>query len=78
MVIVESNNGLPVLILSNTIILKIFPDIVLILNLDFVFRYQTLYPQTKEDLVFQKRVDYWKEKVGEILVSLFNSNSWGQ
>ena len=28
MVIVESNNGLPVLILSNTIILKIFPDIV--------------------------------------------------
>jgi hypothetical protein len=36
------------------------------------------YPQTKEDLVFQKRVDYWKEKVDEILVSPFNYNSWGQ
>ena len=36
------------------------------------------YPQTKEDLIFQKRVDYWKEKVDEILVSPFNYNSWGQ
>jgi hypothetical protein len=36
------------------------------------------YPQTKEDLVFQKRVDYWKDKVDEILVSPFNYNSWGQ
>jgi hypothetical protein len=36
------------------------------------------YPQTKEDLVFQKRVDYWKEKVDEILVSPFNYNSWGE
>lgn len=36
------------------------------------------YPQTKEDLIFQKRVDYWKENVDEILVSPFNYNSWGQ
>jgi hypothetical protein len=36
------------------------------------------YPQTKEDLVFQKRVDYWKDKIDEILVSPFNSKSWGQ
>ena len=36
------------------------------------------YPQTKEDLIFQKRVDYWKEKIDEILVSPFNYNSWGQ
>ena len=36
------------------------------------------YPQTKEDLLFQKRVDYWKEKVDELLVSPFNYNSWGQ
>ena len=36
------------------------------------------YPQTKEDLLFQKRVDYWKEKVDEILVSPFNYKSWGQ
>jgi hypothetical protein len=36
------------------------------------------YPQTKEDLVFQKRVDYWKKKVDEILVSPFNYKTWGQ
>ena len=36
------------------------------------------YPQTKEDLVFQKRVDYWKGKIDEILVSPFNYNSWGE
>lgn len=36
------------------------------------------YPQTKEDLVFQKRVDYWKTKIDEILVSPFNYSSWGE
>ena len=36
------------------------------------------YPQTKEDLLFQKRVDFWKDKVDEILVSPFNYNSWGE
>jgi hypothetical protein len=36
------------------------------------------YPQTKEDLVFQKRVDFWKEKIDDILVSPFNHNSWGE
>ena len=35
------------------------------------------YPQTAEDIAFQKRVDYWKTKVGDILVSPFNKNSWG-
>ena len=34
------------------------------------------YPQTVEDLVFQKRVDFWKEKIDKILVSPFNYNSW--
>lgn len=35
------------------------------------------YPQSAEDIAFQKRVDFWKTKVGEILVSPFNKNSWG-
>ena len=35
------------------------------------------YPQTAEDIAFQKRVDFWKTKVGDILVSPFNKNSWG-
>ncbi len=34
------------------------------------------YPQTVEDLVFQKRVDFWKQKIDTILVSPFNYNSW--
>jgi len=36
----------------------------------------TPYPETAEDIAFQKRVDYWKNKVDEILVSPFNNNIW--
>jgi hypothetical protein len=36
------------------------------------------YPETLQDKVFQKKVDFWKDKVDEILVSPFNHNSWGQ
>jgi hypothetical protein len=35
------------------------------------------YPETVEDIAFQKRVDYWKNKVDQILVSPFNYNTWG-
>ena len=37
----------------------------------------TPYPETAQDLAFQKRVDFWKNKVSDILVSPFNYNSWG-
>ncbi len=37
----------------------------------------TPYPETAEDIAFQKRVDYWKNKVDGILVSPFNYNTWG-
>jgi len=37
----------------------------------------TPYPETVEDKVFQKRVDFWKEKIDEILVSPFNYSTWG-
>ena len=36
-----------------------------------------LYPVTMKDIAFQKRVDYWKSKVTDILVSPFNSTTWG-
>jgi len=36
------------------------------------------YPQTMQDIEFQKKVDYWKNKVNEILVSPFNYNMWGE
>jgi len=38
----------------------------------------TPYPETTDDLLFQKQVDYWKNKVNDILVSPFNYNSWGE
>jgi hypothetical protein len=36
----------------------------------------TPYPETAKDLAFQKRIDFWKNKVDEILVSPFNHNTW--
>lgn len=36
------------------------------------------YPETKEDIEFQKKVDYMKNNLDEILVSPFNYNTWGQ
>jgi preprotein translocase subunit SecG len=34
------------------------------------------YPKTKKDLAMEQRVDYWKTKINEILVSPFNYNNW--
>ena len=36
------------------------------------------YPKTTKDLAFQKRVDYWKKQVDEVLVSPFNYNRWSE
>ena len=44
---------------------------------DELMKTATPYPETMEDIVFQKRVDYWKNKVDEILVSPFNYTTWG-
>jgi hypothetical protein len=35
------------------------------------------YPESAKDIAFQKRVDFWKTKLDEILVSPFNNSSWG-
>ena len=34
------------------------------------------YPKTQKDIDFQKKVDYWQNKVDQILVSPFNYDSW--
>jgi len=36
----------------------------------------TPYPETMKDKVFQRRVDFWKNRINEILVSPFNYNIW--
>ena len=37
----------------------------------------TPYPESEKDIAFQKRVDFWKNKVDQILVSPFNYDTWG-
>lgn len=36
------------------------------------------YPLTKKDILMDKRVDYWKQKLDSILVSPFNYNNWSK
>lgn len=38
----------------------------------------TPYPKTEQDLLFEKRVDYWKSQINNILVSPFNYNTWSR
>lgn len=35
-----------------------------------------LFPKTQKELDFQKRIEYWKNKIANIVVSPFNSNNW--
>jgi hypothetical protein len=39
---------------------------------------EPLYPKTAKDIAMENRVNYWKNKLSEILVSPFNSNSWSR
>jgi hypothetical protein len=38
----------------------------------------TPYPETKEDIAFQKKVDYMKNNLEQILVSPFNRDMWSE
>jgi preprotein translocase subunit SecG len=38
----------------------------------------TPYPKTEKDILFEKRVDYWKTKLNDILVSPFNYSNWSR
>jgi len=42
-----------------------------------IMKEATPYPETAKDIAFQKRVDFWKNKVNDILVSPFNYDTWG-
>lgn len=37
-----------------------------------------LYPKTLREQQFEKRVDYWRGKLSEIIVSPFNHNNWSK
>jgi hypothetical protein len=36
------------------------------------------YPKTMQEIEFQRKVDYWKNKINELLISPFNYNMWGE
>ena len=36
------------------------------------------YPETPQDIAFQKKVDFMKNNLDQILVSPFNHNNWGE
>jgi hypothetical protein len=38
----------------------------------------TIYPKTKEDIAMDERVEYWKERLSEILISPFNHEKWSK
>lgn len=37
-----------------------------------------LYPQNNNDMVIQKKIDYWRDHVDDILVSPFNHKTWSK
>ena len=37
---------------------------------------KTLYPKTRKELLFDERVQYWKNRVGNVLISPFNNSKW--
>ena len=38
----------------------------------------TLYPKTEKELLFDERVKFWKNRVGNILLLPFNNDSWNK
>lgn len=45
---------------------------------DELMKTSTPYPETMQDIEFQKKVDYWKNKITDVLVSPFNYNMWSE
>lgn len=39
---------------------------------------EPMYPKTEKDIAMENRVNYWKDKLSDILVSPFNHNTWSR
>jgi hypothetical protein len=39
---------------------------------------QPIYPKTEKDIAMENRVEYWKDKLTEVLVSPFNHDTWSK
>lgn len=44
----------------------------------YIMENKPIYPVTKEDILFQKRVDYWKKNIDDVIVSPFNQTTWSK
>jgi hypothetical protein len=38
----------------------------------------TPYPLTEQDIMMEKKIEYWKQKIPNILVSPFNYKNWSK
>ena len=47
-------------------------------NEDDIMNMQEEEPQTAEEIRFDKKVNYWKNKLPEIMISPFNSENWSR
>jgi hypothetical protein len=45
---------------------------------DELMKITSPYPKTIQEIEFQKKVDYWKNKISQIMISPFNYNMWGE
>lgn len=39
-------------------------------------RNEQLYPKTKKEIMFDEKVDYWRTRLADVMVSPFNSDNW--
>ena len=37
-----------------------------------------IYPKTRKELLFDERVEYWKKRIGNILIAPFNNENWSK
>ena len=39
---------------------------------------QSVIPKTEKEIAFERRVDYWRNRLPDIIVSPFNENKWSK
>jgi hypothetical protein len=38
----------------------------------------SIYPKNEKDILIEKRADYWRTKINDILISPFNHSTWSK
>lgn len=45
---------------------------------EYLMASEPIYPKTEKDIAMENRVNYWKDKLSEIIVSPFNNDTWSR